>query len=107
MCSLLARAYQVFAQSDRIRRSLLVDPKTDVRLTRLSLLYMTSFPGSGKTHACRLLAETVDELKSGDMETARRLLSSPSLAPDADGRAAGETPPAKSPPLAFLSDDIL
>lgn len=72
--TLLASAHQVFKESDQLRRSLAAREKDDERLTRLSLLYVASFAGSGKTHICRLLCETVDQLRSGEEAVVARLL---------------------------------
>lgn len=50
------------------------DSSKDSRSMRLCLFYLASFPGSGKTHLCRQLAEVLDKLRSDDKRTSDELL---------------------------------
>lgn len=46
----------------------------DSRKMRLCLFYLASFPGSGKSHLCRLLAEVLEGLRADDDKTLAQLL---------------------------------
>lgn len=46
----------------------------DSRSMRLCLFYLASFPGSGKTHVCRLLGEVLEKLRSDDKRTLYEVL---------------------------------
>lgn len=78
VCNAFAKAQQEFRASERLRCDRFVNPTTDLRLTRLSLLYLTSFPGSKKTNFCRALAETIDQLRAGNANTEHDLLEAAS-----------------------------
>lgn len=57
---------------------------TDSLVARLSLLFLTAFPGSGKSHHLRLLGEQVNKLRAGDDVAARNLLDAPNLTTEAE-----------------------
>lgn len=101
---LLEKARQVFAESDRLHNSPLANKSSDERLTRLSLLYVTSFPGSGKSHLRRSLGVTVDLLRAGDVGTERRLLGTLERVQDSDGNGPDASPPADAPSSTLRSD---
>lgn len=77
LCQCLAHLHIWFKKQkdeDSVDAETVGKQSKDSRSMRLCLFYLASFPGSGKTHFCRLLAEMLDKLRSDDKRTSDELL---------------------------------
>lgn len=86
LCQFLSKAKEVFSASSGLEHAGSRSPgpagSKDTILPRLSMLYLTSFPGSGKSHFCRLLAEAADKVRAGDKRAVAHLREAASRASD-------------------------